>query len=404
MSVKFDIIIVGGGLVGLASAYKIQMKLPTKKILLIEKEQQLSIHQSGRNSGVIHSGLYYKPGSLRAKNCVLGRHELVDFAKKYNVSHDICGKLVVATNQKELTVLPDLMNRGVDNGLKNLRLLNIKEMQEIEPFVHGLGAILVPETGIIDYKQLAEKLSFVITQINPESQILLNSEVIDFKNFTDYSIVYTKEQQFECHNIIVCGGLFSDRLAKKDNVELDLKVVGFRGDYYSLSDEAQCKVKNLIYPVPNPEFPFLGVHFTRMTTGKIECGPNAVFTFKREGYKKGDFDYKDTIDALSYSGTWNLFKNHWYFGLNEIIKASSKRVFLKHLQKLIPSLTINDIVPDRSGVRAMALGKDGNIIDDFKIIHNGSNIHVLNAPSPAATACLSIGETISLELLKIKGG
>ena len=398
----YDIIVVGGGLVGLATAYKTQLKFPNKKVLLLEKEKDLSLHQSGRNSGVIHSGLYYKPDSLRAKNCVLGRHELVAFSKQHNIQHDVCGKLVVATNQKELDVLPGLLKRGQENGLKNLSLLNPNEMNEIEPYVFGLGAILVPETGIIDYRQLALKLAFLITQINPKSKVLTNTKVIDFQRDLDKSLVITQHNKFECENIIICGGLFSDRLAKKDDLNLDLKIVGFRGDYYCLSESARHKVKNLIYPVPNPEFPFLGVHFTRMTNGEIECGPNAVFTFKREGYQKLDFNFRDTFDALSYLGTWKLFKNHWRFGLNEFIKASSKRVFLTHLQKLIPSLHMKDIVVGRSGVRAMALGSNGEVIDDFKIICHDKSIHVLNAPSPAATACLAIGDTISNQLLRLQ--
>ena len=397
---KYDIIVIGAGLVGLASAFKIQITFPEKKILILEKEKSIAIHQSGRNSGVLHSGLYYNPGSLRAKNCVIGRRELVDFAKKYQVKHDVCGKLVVATNQKELDALPALLKRGEKNGLKNLEILNQNQIKEIEPFVSGLGAILVPETGIIDYQQVAEKLAFLITQINDESRVLTESEVIDFSDTEHSSIVTTRNKKFECNNIIFCAGLFSDRLAKKDNLKLDLKIVGFRGDYYALKDKARYKVKNLIYPVPNPEFPFLGVHFTRMTTGEIECGPNAVFTFKREGYKKTDFSFKDTLDALNYIGTWKLFKNHWRFGLNEMVKAASKRVFLNHLKRIIPSLHMTDLVEGRSGVRAMALGRDGNVIDDFKIISTRNNIHVLNAPSPAATACLSIGNTICEEFIK----
>ena len=239
------------------------------------------------------------------------------------------------------------------------------------------------------------------TQINNQSKILTNTEVLDVKTYLEKSLVITKSEHFECSNIVFCAGLFSDRLAKSDNINVNLKIVGFRGDYYTLTKEASHKVKNLIYPVPNPEFPFLGVHFTRMTNGEIECGPNAVFTFKREGYKKMAFSLSDTLDSLSYLGTWRLFKNHWRFGLNELVKASSKKVFLNHLRQLIPSLTMQDIVPGRSGVRAMALGKNGDIIDDFKIVVNDRNIHVLNAPSPAATACLSIGETISQQFLKL---
>ena len=400
MNNNFDIIIVGGGLIGLSTAFKIQKQLPDKRILLLEKEKLLASHQSGRNSGVLHSGLYYKPGSLKSKNCVLGRRELVEFAKRYKVNHDVCGKLVVATNQKEKNTLEILFQTGLDNGLKDLKILNQHEIKEIEPFVEGLSAILVPETGIIDYRQVAEKLAFLITSINSDSKILMDSEVIDFKDGESSSTVITRSDQFYCKNIIFCAGLFADRLAKKENVNLDLKIVGFRGDYYVLTDEAKHKVKNLVYPVPNPEFPFLGVHFTRMTNGDIECGPNAVFTFKREGYKKLDFSIKDTLDALNYVGTWRLFKNHWRFGLNELVKASSKRVFLNHLRRLIPSLKMNDIAPGRSGVRAIALGKDGDAIDDFKIISIRKNIHVLNAPSPAATACLSIGESIFKEFLK----
>ena len=400
MNKKFDIIIVGGGLVGLSTAFKIQKNLPKKRILLLEKEQLLASHQSGRNSGVLHSGLYYKPGSLKSRNCVLGRRELVDFAKKHKIKHDVCGKLVVATNQNEKDRLDDLLKTGSENGLKNLQRLNKYEIKEIEPYVEGLSAILVPETGIIDYRQVATTLASLITSINSDSKILTNSEVIDFIDKKSSSIVITRRDKFQCKNIIFCAGLFADRLAKKENTDLDLKIVGFRGDYYVLKDEAKHKVKHLVYPVPNPEFPFLGVHFTRMTNGDIECGPNAVFTFKREGYKKRDFSIKDTLDALNYIGTWRLFKNHWKFGLNELIKASSKRVFLHHLRKLIPSLTMSDIVPGRSGVRAIALGKDGDAIDDFKIISIRKNIHVLNAPSPAATACLSIGEAILKEFLK----
>jgi len=400
MNNNFDIIIVGGGLIGLSTAFKIQKQLPDKRILLLEKEKLLASHQSGRNSGVLHSGLYYKPGSLKSQNCVLGRRELVDFAKRYKVNHDVCGKLVVATNQKEKNTLEILSQTGLDNGLKDLKILNRNEIKEIEPFVEGLSAILVSETGIIDYRQVAEKLAFLITSINSDSKILMDSEVIDFTDEESSSTVITRSDQFYCKNIIFCAGLFSDRLAQKENVNLDLKIVGFRGDYYVLTDEAKHKVKNLVYPVPNPEFPFLGVHFTRMTNGHIECGPNAVFTFKREGYKKLDFSIKDTLDALNYVGTWRLFKNHWRFGLNELVKASSKRVFLNHLRRLIPSLKMNDIVPGRSGVRAIALGKDGDAIDDFKIISIRKNIHVLNAPSPAATACLSIGESVFKEFLK----
>ena len=401
MNRNFDIIIIGGGLVGLASALKIQQKLPKKTILVLEKEKDLALHQSGRNSGVLHSGLYYKNGSLRAENCVKGRREIVSFAKEHHISHDVCGKLVVATNEKEKHSLPYLLKNGTINGLEGLKIINQDEIKELEPFVNGCSAIWVPETGIIDYRAVAKKMAFLIQKINTASKVITGAEVLSFKKEVDKTTVFTKGYQFQCDNIVFCAGLFSDRLAKLDNLKLDIKIVGFRGDYYTLTKQAQHKVKNLIYPVPNPEFPFLGVHFTRMTNGEIECGPNAVFTFKREGYSKTAFSIKDTLDSLGYVGTWRLFAQHWRFGLNEMVKASSKKVFLNHLRKLIPSLTMQDITPGRSGVRAMALGLDGEVIDDFKIIRSDRNIHVLNAPSPAATACLSIGETISLEFMKL---
>ena len=395
MKNKFDLIVVGGGLVGLSSAYKIQMSNPKMRILIIEKEKDLAFHQSGRNSGVLHSGLYYKPGSYRAKNCVEGRLEMVEFARKHGVNHDVCGKLVVATNPGEVALLPNLVKRGTQNGLKNLRILNSEEIKKIEPFVKGKAAIWVPQTGIIDFRSVAQKIKDLIFEINSNSCLKLNTKILKISKDSENQTVYTNNGNFKCDRLVSCAGLFSDRIAKSDGLNLDFKIVGFRGDYYTLEDEAKHKVKNLIYPVPNPEFPFLGVHFTRMTDGEVECGPNAVFIFKREGYKRFSFDLVDTIDSLNYLGTWKLFLKHWKFGLNEIAKANSKRLFLYHLKKLVPSLKMTDIRVGRSGVRAMALGKDGNVIEDFKIVNNGKNVHVINAPSPAATACLSIGKKVA---------
>ena len=395
MKNKFDLIVVGGGLVGLSSAYKIQMSNPKMRILIIEKEKDLAFHQSGRNSGVLHSGLYYKPGSYRAKNCVEGRLEMVEFSRKHGVNHDVCGKLVVATNPSEVALLPNLVKRGTQNGLKNLRILNSEEIKKIEPFVKGKAAIWVPQTGIIDFRSVAQKIKDLIFEINSNSCVKLNTKILKISKDSENQTVYTNNGNFKCDRLVSCAGLFSDRIAKSDGLNLDFKIVGFRGDYYTLEDEAKHKVKNLIYPVPNPSFPFLGVHFTRMTDGEVECGPNAVFIFKREGYKRFSFDLIDTIDSLNYLGTWKLFLKHWKFGLNEIAKANSKRLFLYHLKKLVPSLKMTDIRVGRSGVRAMALGKDGNVIEDFKIVDNGKNVHVINAPSPAATACLSIGQKVA---------
>ncbi len=388
--IKYDISVVGGGIIGMATAYKFQLKYPKLNIIILEKEKELAFHQTGRNSGVIHSGLYYNPGSFRAKNCVDGRKQLIEFAKKNQIDHDVCGKIVLATNKEEQEKLSELKTRGEQNGLIGLQIIGENKIKDIEPFAEGVAALFVPESGIIDYKAVTNKLSELIIQINPNSKIQTSCEALDVKD----EVLLTNQGNIKSHHSVFCGGLFSDRLAKKDNMKLKMKIVGFRGDYYDLEDHSKEKVNNLIYPVPNPEFPFLGVHFTRMTDGSIECGPNAVFTFKREGYSKTDFSLKDTLDAITFSGTWRLFINHWKFGLNEYRRAFSKRLFLKELRKILPSLKMSDIKVGRSGVRAMALGKNGEVIDDFKIVKNEKNIHVLNAPSPAATACLSIADEI----------
>jgi len=392
----FDIGIVGGGIVGAASAYKLQKKFPHLKIVLFEKESSLAAHQTGHNSGVIHSGLYYKPGSFKAKNCVDGRRELVAFAKEHGIKHDVCGKIVVATDESELPFLEKIFNNGIANDTEGIEKIDAAKIREIEPHCTGIAGIWVPCTGIIDFVGTTEKLAELTVGINPASKILLNTEVKSFERVGDYSTVKTSNGTFSIKHLIFCGGLQADRLAEKDNVKLDMQIVGFRGDYYELEDHAKHKVKNLIYPVPNPAFPFLGVHFTRMVNGDIECGPNAVFTFKREGYGKTDFSLRDTTQALTFPGTWKLFRKHWRFGLDEYRRAFSKQLFLERLQRLIPSLELNDLKPGRAGVRAMALGNDGLMIDDFKIEYKNNSIHVLNAPSPAATSCLAIGESVSI--------
>ncbi len=390
----FDITIVGGGIIGAASAYKIQQKHPNLKLLLIEKENSLAAHQTGNNSGVIHSGLYYTPGSLKAKLCVTGRKQLVAFAKSNAIAHDICGKVVVATNKRELPYLDKIFNNGLQNNIEGIEKIGTKELADIEPFVKGIGAIWVPCTGIIDFKVVTEKMADYIQGIQKRSKVVLGEAVLSTSHDSDTSLVRTTKQEYKTKHIIFCGGLQSDRLAKTDSVQVSQRIVGFRGDYYNLTESAKHKVKNLIYPVPNPAFPFLGVHFTRMVNGDVECGPNAVLTFKREGYGKTDFNIKDTFDALSYSGTWKLLFRHTNFAINEYKRAFSKRLFLKTLQQMLPALTMNDIVPGRSGVRAMLLKENGEMYEDFKIIYKGRSIHVLNAPSPAATACLAIGDEV----------
>ena len=394
---KFDIAIIGGGIVGAATFYKVQKQNPTLLIALFEKEEILSDHQTGHNSGVLHSGLYYKPGSLKAKNCIEGRKELVEFAKEHGIPHDVCGKVVVATHESELANMERIYQTGLENKIEGLKKISAEEVKEIEPFVESIGGLWVPCTGIIDFRAATQKMVELALAINPLSAVYLGHEVQSITKNEKGSTLETNKGAFESVYLVFCAGLQADRLARKDGVKLKEQVVGFRGDYYELTHEASHKVKNLIYPVPNPDFPFLGVHFTRMTDGEIECGPNAVFTFKREGYGKTDFSFRDTWDALTYKGTWKLFFKNMAFGINEYRRAFSKKLFLKTLQRIIPSLTMDDIKPGRAGVRALLLAQDGDTKDDFRIEYHGNSIHVLNAPSPAATASLAIGEYIANE-------
>lgn len=391
----FDVIVVGGGVVGLASAWKIQQAYPALKVLVLEKEAKLADHQTGHNSGVIHSGLYYRPGSYKAKNCVEGRHELVAFAKEHKISHDICGKIVVATAESELPFMDKIFNNGLQNQVEGIEKIGPDKIREIEPHVQGIAGIWVPCTGIIDFRGLTEKLGELIPGQNAASKVLTGHRVVGVDKFDGMNTVRTDRGNFVGRHVVYCGGLQADRLARMDGADqIGMKIVGFRGDYYDLTDQGKHKVKNLIYPVPNPAFPFLGVHFTRMVDGSIECGPNAVFVFKREGYGKFSFSLRDSFDALTYRGTWKLFFRQWRFGVDEYRRAFSKKLFLKQLQRLIPSLEMEDLKPGRAGVRAMALDPNGDMIDDFKIEYRQNSIHVLNAPSPAATSALAIGTAV----------
>ncbi len=397
---RYDVAIIGGGIVGAATFYKMQKAYPHLKMVLIEKEDMLADHQTGHNSGVIHSGLYYTPGSLKAKNCKSGRLELVEFAKEHGIDHDVCGKVVVATDESELPFLEKIYNTGLENEIEGIRKITGEEVKQYEPFVEAIAGIHVPCTGIIDFRGATAKMVELALATNPESKLILKEEVTAVDTMDGYSVLRTPKGKYEANYLVFCAGLQADRMAKKNGVKLKEKVVGFRGDYYELTEEGKHKVKNLIYPVPNPAFPFLGVHFTRMTDGEIECGPNAVFTFKREGYGKLDFSLRDTWDALTYCGTWKLFFKNMKFGINEYRRAFSKRLFLKTLQRMIPSLTMEDIKPGRSGVRALLLREDGDTKDDFRIEYHGNAIHVLNAPSPAATASLAIGGYVTEEAAK----
>jgi L-2-hydroxyglutarate oxidase len=395
MKQHFDIAIVGGGIIGAATFFKLSERFPNKSIVLIEKEKGLAAHQTGNNSGVIHSGLYYTPGSLKAVNCIQGRRELVKFAQEHKVAHDVCGKVVVATEEWELPQMEKIYQTGLQNEIEDMEKITADQVREIEPNCNSIGGIRVGCTGIIDYRGATEKMTDLALAANQSNSLKLGEEVLNLTKNGEFTTIQTSKSVYSCDKLRVCGGLQSDRLARKDDVKLKEKVVGFRGDYYELTDQAKHKVKHLIYPVPNPEFPFLGVHFTRMTNGEIECGPNAVFTFKREGYGKTDFNLKDTADALSYPGTWKLFMKNMKFGINEYKRAFSKKLFLETLQRMVPSLTMDDIRPGRAGVRALLLGQDGDTRDDFRIEYTDHSIHVLNAPSPAATASLAIGSQIA---------
>lgn len=395
MDSQYDIAIIGGGIVGLASAWKLSRRFPGLKMLVLEKEPLLSQHQTGRNSGVIHSGIYYKPGSFKAKNCVEGRRELVAFSKEYGIAHDICGKLIVATHASELNFLEKIYNHGVQNDIEDMERVGPEQIKEIEPYCTGISGIRVGCTGIIDFPGVVNKLAELFKSIHESNAVHTGEEVLSTNRIGESTIIRTQKSSYSVRGVVFCGGLQSDRLALQDGVDQNMRILGFRGDYYDLSETGMHKVKHLIYPVPNPQFPFLGVHFTRMIHGGIECGPNAVFTFKREGYGKLDFDLKDTSEALAFIGTWKFLSRHWRFGLDEYRRAFSKRLFLNRLQKLVPSLEMSDLVPGRSGVRAMALDPDGQMVDDFRIETGPGSIHVLNAPSPAATAGLAIGESVA---------
>jgi L-2-hydroxyglutarate oxidase len=391
----YDLIVVGGGIVGMATAYKINTRNPAIKILVLEKESDVAAHQTGHNSGVIHSGIYYKPNSYKAKLCVNGRRELVAFAKEHKVPHDICGKIIVATKQTELAHMNKVFNNGLANGVEGIEKIDNKKIKEIEPCCEGIEGIWVPCTGIINFAAVTLKYRELFEATFPQSKVLVNCAARAFEHHTDYTSVITNKGTFNGENIITAGGLQADRLAAAAGSKSEAHIVGFRGDYYDLTDHGKSKVRNLIYPVPNPEFPFLGVHFTRMIDNSIECGPNAVFVFKREGYNKTDFSLGDTVEALKFKGTWQMFFKHWRFGLDEYKRAFSKKRFLTSLQELVPSLTMEDIKPGRAGVRAMAIGADGETLDDFKIEQKNNMLHVINAPSPAATASLAIGNAIA---------
>jgi (S)-2-hydroxyglutarate dehydrogenase len=391
--VKFDVIIIGGGIVGLACALQIKKTNPTLRFLVLEKENELAKHQTGNNSGVIHSGIYYKPGSLKATNCFRGYQLLIDFCREHEVPFELCGKLIVATDEHELPLLQTLFTRGEQNGLTQLKKLVKEELKEHEPHVAGIAGIFVPQTGIVDYKLVAEAYGKVLQKEGAE--IHLGERVVSLKKEVNKTIVVTDKRDYEARVVINCAGLYSDKVAAMTVGNLNVKIIPFRGEYYKLKKEKEYLVKNLIYPVPDPNFPFLGVHFTRMAKGGVETGPNAVLAFKREGYKKSQINLAELAETLAWPGFQKVAAKYWKTGMGEMYRSFSKAAFTKALQKLIPEIQESDLTEGGAGVRAQACDREGGLVDDFLIIEDANVIHVCNAPSPAATSSLAIGETIA---------
>jgi len=391
MTTTYDIAIIGGGIVGLATAMELTKRGKTSLVIL-EAEDQLAAHQTGHNSGVIHSGIYYKPGSLKARNCVSGRLAMYKFCEEHNIAHDNCGKLIVATQESEIPALDRLEQRGNENGLEGMRRLKAEEIKEYEPHTSGIAALHVPQTGIVDYIGVSETYAKLVKLAG--GTIQTNSRVTAFHNGSDEFVLETPKGEIHCHNLINCAGLQSDRVARMCGVEPGLQILPFRGEYYEIVPERQFLVNNLIYPVPDPNFPFLGVHFTRMIKGGIEAGPNAVLAFKREGYT-WEFSLKDMFEFSTYSGFWRMAAQHWQMEIGEMYRSLSKAAFVKALQRLLPELRMEDVHRSGSGVRAQALEPNGKLVDDFRIKESAHMVHVLNAPSPAATASISIGQSIA---------
>jgi L-2-hydroxyglutarate oxidase LhgO len=389
---RHDVVIVGGGIVGLAVALEITKRFPRLRLLLLEKEARVGQHQSGHNSGVIHSGVYYKPGSQKARLCVEGARAMIEFCRAHDIPHQVCGKVIVATYPEEFPRLEELRRRGEENGLTGLQLIGPEQLREIEPHASGLRALVVPSTGITDYAAVCEKYAELIHAQG--GTILTSTTVTGLRNLTSEVVVETSGASFSTTYLINCAGLFSDRIAGMAGGKPDVIIVPFRGEYYDLIPQRSSLVRALIYPVPDPQFPFLGVHFTRRVSGTVDAGPNAVLAFRREGYERTDFSLRDLASSLAFPGFWRMAAQHWRSGLDEFHRSFSKPAFVRALQRLLPELRAEDLIPGGSGVRAQALRRDGTLVDDFQFVPSGKMLHVLNVPSPAATASLVIGRTI----------
>jgi L-2-hydroxyglutarate oxidase len=397
--VQYDIIIIGGGAVGLGTAVRLLHKDPACKILVLEKENAVGRHQTGNNSNVIHSGIYYKPGSLKARNCIRGYNMLLEFCRGQEIDFDICGKIIVATDSRELPELDKIYDRGQQNGLKGLKRLNsTAELKEYEPHVAGIAGIHVPQTGIVDYAKVAAKYAEVIGKQG--GTIRLGEKVQDIRTSTNQVEVITTSGAYTGKLVINCAGLYSDKIAALTSQKVDIRIIPFRGEYYKLKKEKEGLVKTLIYPVPDPSFPFLGVHFTTMPGGGVECGPNAVLAFRREGYKKSDVNLSEFAETLAWPGFRKIVSKYWRTGMGEMYRSYSKAAFTKALQKLMPELREEDLEPGGAGVRAQACDRNGALVDDFLILEEKLAINICNAPSPAATSSLSIGETVADLALK----
>ena len=391
----FDCVVIGGGIVGLSVAWALLERKPGINISVLEKEDGWARHQTGRNSGVIHSGIYYKPGSLKAKLCRDGNRRLVEFCQQYRIPYELCGKMIVATTPSEIPLLENLYARGLANGL-TAKKLTAFEVKQIEPHVNCLAGIHVPSTGIVNFADICRKLAELI-QIRG-GELRLGTKALGFQAQDRGGILETSRGALAARLMINCAGLHSDRVAKSAGAKPGARIVPFRGEYYELKAERRQLVRNLIYPVPDPQFPFLGVHFTRMIDGSVHAGPNAVLSLKREGYYRTSFDLRDFLDTMTYSGFWRMAAKHARSGLEEMHRSFSKKAFVRSLQKLIPEIREEDLVPGEAGVRAQALRPDGGLVDDFLIVNGLHAIHVCNAPSPAATASLEIGRVIAEQI------
>ena len=386
-----DIIIVGGGILGLATAYQFSREYPRFNITVIEKESRLALHQTGHNSGVLHTGIYYKPGSLKAVNCREGKSRMEDFCRKEGIKFEICGKVIVAVTENELPVLEMIYQRGRNNGV-NCEMISIEKLRELEPHVSGIKAIHVPEAGIIDFMQVCEKLAEYVSEVEGNS-IVFSEKVIGVRQIERRVIVQTHQSEYEGKLLVNCAGLYSDKITSMTQTP-DAKIIPFRGEYFLVRPEKHYLCRNLIYPVPDPEFPFLGVHFTRMINGTLECGPNAVLAFAREGYTKSKINLLELAEVLTYKGFLKLALKYWDAGAEEMWRSFSKAAFVRALQRLIPEINANDLESAPAGIRAQAVMPNGKLIDDFLIQQNGDIINVCNAPSPAATSSLNIGKYI----------